>query len=53
VTGRVPYRCHGCGWRGWGADTNLVGDGPLEVHRALTEAELDRLEPDHSEGDQT
>ena len=28
-------------------------DGPREVHRALTEAELERLEPDKSEGDDT
>ena len=28
-------------------------NGPREVHRALTEAELERLEPDKSEGDDT
>ena len=20
ITGKRPYRCHVCGWRGWGAD---------------------------------
>jgi hypothetical protein len=27
--------------------------GPREVHRALTDAELERLEPDRPEGDRT
>jgi hypothetical protein len=27
--------------------------GPREVHRALTDAELERLEPDKPEGDHT
>jgi predicted RNA-binding Zn-ribbon protein involved in translation (DUF1610 family) len=21
ITGKRPYRCHKCGWRGWGVDT--------------------------------
>jgi hypothetical protein len=36
-----------------GLETNLVGDGPREVHPALTDAELERIEPYHSEGDRT
>jgi hypothetical protein len=55
VTGRAPFRCPACGWRGWRHDVIPRGDGPREVHRALTDAELDRLEPDQSdsEGDRT
>jgi hypothetical protein len=53
VTGRVPFRCHACNWRGWRNELALAGDGPREIHRALTESELANLEPDHSEGDRT
>jgi hypothetical protein len=45
VTDRVPFRCHSCGWRGWLADVVPLGQGPREIHKALTEAELERLEP--------
>jgi hypothetical protein len=50
ITGRVPYRCRGCNWRGWRHESAPGGDGPREIHRALTESELEKLEPD-SEGD--
>jgi len=53
MTGRVPFRCRTCGWRGWCHDPTPRGGGLREVHRALTDAELDGLEPDptDSEGD--
>ena len=50
VTGRVPYRCHNCNWRGWRDDAKPGSSGPREVHRALTDAELERFEPDKPEG---
>jgi hypothetical protein len=50
LTGRVPYRCHACNWRGWRDEFGLGIDPPREIHRALTESELAELEPD-SEGD--
>ena len=50
LTGRVPYRCHACNWRGWRDEFGPGADGPREIHRALTESELAGLEPD-SEGD--
>jgi len=55
ITGRVPFRCPACGWRGWRHEVIPGGAGPREVHRALTDAELDRLEPDGkgTEGDGT
>jgi hypothetical protein len=54
VTGRAPFRCSACGWRGWRVDEQVeLVDGPREVHRPLTEAELERLEPDQPEGDDT
>ena len=53
VTGRVPYRCRRCNWRGWrehlAGDTAKTGD----VHRELTDAELEELEPEAFKGDQT
>ena len=49
MTERVPFRCHGCGWRGWLTELTPDGQGPREIHRDLTEAELERLEPDHTE----
>ena len=53
VTGRAPFRCSACGWRGWRVEPVEPLDGPREVHRALTEPELERLELDQSEGDDT
>jgi hypothetical protein len=53
VTGRVPFRCSTCGWRGWRIEpVEPVGD-PRAESRALTDAELERLEPDKPEGDAT
>jgi hypothetical protein len=26
-TGKAPFRCDGCGWRGWGLDFGGHGDG--------------------------
>jgi hypothetical protein len=49
VTRRTPFRCHSCDWRGWRRDdAEVIGDGPRPVHRDLTDAELDRLEPGDS-----
>jgi len=53
VTGRVPYRCRQCDWRGWlehvGGSSRTKG----EVRRELTDAELEELEPDAFKGDET
>jgi len=53
VTGRVPYRCRRCKWRGWlehvGETTRATGD----VQRELTDAELEELEPEAYKGDET
>lgn len=37
ITGKRPYRCHACGWRGWGVDMGpKFGDLEKEVaERAL------------------
>ena len=51
LTGLVPYRCHTCNWREWRNDAVPGLDGPREIHRALTEAELERLEPDAVRGE--
>ena len=53
MTGLVPFRCHACQWRGWRKELAPGGNGPRGVHRALTDSELARLEPDTSEGDAT
>ena len=53
VTGRAPFRCSACGWRGWRVEPVEPVSGPREVHRALTDAELERLEPDRPKGDRT
>jgi hypothetical protein len=45
VTGRVPYRCRRCNWRGW-MDYVSEGGGTMgNVRRELTDAELEELEP--------
>jgi predicted RNA-binding Zn-ribbon protein involved in translation (DUF1610 family) len=48
VTGRVPYRCHDCEWRGWRSDAavRVSGESLRRIHRDLTEAELERLDPE-------
>jgi len=51
LTRRTPYRCHGCGWRGWQAKFVETVEGPRGIHRALTDAELEGLEPDKAEGE--
>ena len=43
VTGRVPFRCHQCNWRGWRRDASRSGDALREVHKQLTDDELDDL----------
>jgi hypothetical protein len=54
VTRRAPFRCSACGWRGWRiVEPEDNPDGPREIHRALTEAELERLEPDKPKGGRT
>jgi hypothetical protein len=53
VTRRVPYRCHTCNWRGWLRDTKRRPHGLREIHRELTDAELERLEPDNSKGERS
>jgi len=52
VTGRAPFRCSLCGWRGWRVvEPEDPPKGLREIHRALTEAEIERLEPDNPKGD--
>jgi len=47
LTTRVPVRCHACGWRGWRPPlAHEVEIGLRDVHRELTEDELERLDPD-------
>jgi hypothetical protein len=46
LTGFVPFRCHTCDWRGWRSETRGSTAAELrQVHRELTEAELDQLDP--------
>jgi hypothetical protein len=33
ITEKRPFRCQGCGWRGWGVDS---GPRPGEVERRVT-----------------
>jgi hypothetical protein len=49
MTGLVPFRCHACNWRGWRNEFAQGTGGPREIHRALTESEIARLEPDDHE----
>jgi hypothetical protein len=49
----VPFRCHFCNWRGWRQDVTPAAGKPRGMHRALTESELEELEPDNREGDRT
>jgi len=52
MTGRAPFRCSACAWRGWRVvEPDEGAKGLREIHRALTEAELERLEPDNPEGE--
>jgi hypothetical protein len=45
VTGRVPYRCRRCNWRGWLEHTTEGHTDPDASRRALTDDELEELEP--------
>lgn len=40
ITGRRPYRCHACDWRGWGADlgSRFVDDDPEGAARLTAAA---------------
>jgi hypothetical protein len=51
LTGRVPFRCYGCGWRGWLPEPGPAAQGPREIHKYLTDAELERFEPDDNQGE--
>jgi len=44
----VPYRCRSCQWRGWRRDATARSSAEAlrRIHRDLTDAELDRLDPD-------
>jgi len=48
ITGQVPFRCHQCDWRGWRQDRSRPGESLREVHRQLTDAEIERIEIDAS-----
>jgi len=51
----VPYRCRRCNWRGWREHTGESSRRHSgDVHRDLTEAELEELElTDIDKGDET
>jgi uncharacterized protein with PIN domain len=51
VTRRVPYRCHTCNWRGWRKDVKPRPQELRRTDRALTDAEIERLEPDDRRGE--
>jgi hypothetical protein len=53
ITGRVPYRCRRCNWRGWRDHVATGGHDRDDDRRALTDAELEDLEPDTLKGDET
>ncbi|HEY6212994.1 MAG TPA: hypothetical protein VIW45_11955 [Vicinamibacterales bacterium] len=42
-TDRVPFRCHGCGWRGWLHDI-VAEPPPRDAFRTLTDEEYERLD---------
>jgi len=42
-TDRVPFRCHGCGWRGWLHDI-VAESPPRDVMRSLSEADYERID---------
>jgi len=44
MSGRVPFRCHDCGWRGWLNEPTPSTQTLREIHRDLTDAEIERLE---------
>jgi hypothetical protein len=47
MTRRAPFRCHTCDWRGWRRDdVRRSALGIRQIHHDLTEAELERLDPD-------
>ena len=46
ITGLVPYRCHKCDWRGWREDLGRPADSLREVHKQLTDDELEDLDPE-------
>ena len=46
LTGRVPFRCHACDWRGWRLDVEPMTKGTREIRRELTDTELEGLDPD-------
>jgi hypothetical protein len=52
VTGRAPFRCSACDWRGWRVvEPEGSPEGAREIHRALTEAEIELMEPDQPKGE--
>lgn len=48
VTGRAPFRCHDCQWRGWRKDAGTdSADGAIpEIQPAISEIELEEIDPD-------
>jgi hypothetical protein len=52
LTRRTPFRCERCNWRGW---RRPVGGGARFsrkiIHPELTDAELDRLDPERAQGE--
>ena len=47
VTGRAPFRCHHCDWRGWRREARPRSGAQIrEIHHDLTDAELEKLDPE-------
>jgi hypothetical protein len=43
----VPFRCHECEWREWRSEpVPVAGEMIRQIHRDLTDAELERLDPE-------
>ena len=51
-TGRVPFRCHACNWRGWRDDVHHTKELPRPDTRELTDSQLATLDGPHDRGDE-
>ena len=46
LTGRAPFRCRTCRWRGWRRNDGARAAELRIIHQDLTDAELERLDPE-------
>ena len=52
ITGKRPYRCHACGWRGWGLDFGArFGDHDAQslTERTVLDVPYVSEPPEHSD----